>query len=77
MAGRGRRGCRGLPLGGRRGGRGRGSIPAVSIPTARSLEQDTAAASPSPSIPSGRMYHLRRHQGLCLLHTSPHLLRHQ
>ncbi|KAK9109497.1 hypothetical protein Sjap_017557 [Stephania japonica] len=83
MAGRGRRGCRGLPLGRHRpggigaaptsggeiptgprgqatggvhrgrGGRGRGSIPPLSIPTSRSLEHDTAAASPSPSIPSG------------------------
>ncbi|KAK9169117.1 hypothetical protein Syun_001257 [Stephania yunnanensis] len=53
MAGRGRRGGRGLPLGGHRGGGGRGSIPPSSIPTSRSLEHDTAAASPSPSIPSG------------------------
>ncbi|KAK9139710.1 hypothetical protein Scep_009391 [Stephania cephalantha] len=35
-----------------RGGRGRGSIPALSIPTSRSLEHDPAAASHSPSIPS-------------------------
>ncbi|KAK9119100.1 hypothetical protein Scep_017193 [Stephania cephalantha] len=35
-----------------RGGRGRGSIPALSIPTSRSLEHDPHSASPSPSIPS-------------------------
>ncbi|KAK9118497.1 hypothetical protein Scep_016590 [Stephania cephalantha] len=35
-----------------RGGRGRGSIPVLSIPTSRSLKHELHSASPSPSIPS-------------------------